>query len=184
MGAIGAIWGVAGLSLIFGSALYRLYPYAQELCGMTFAWYHWLALVLSLLFMGYAEGYKGFHLKFSPRCAARALYLKKNPTPARVVFAPFFCMGYFHATRRRKMVAYSLTAMIILLIVLVRQLSQPWRGIVDAGVLLGLGWGLVSIWIFALQAFVGKGFVVSPETPDAGLEEGAAQPAGSRPTFF
>ncbi len=167
VGGIGAAWGVLGLSLLFGSALHRLYPYAQELCGMTLAWIHWVALVASLVFMGYAEGYKGFHLKFSPRVAARAFYLKQNPSFARVLFAPLFCMGFFHATRKRKMVSYCLTLMIVGLIVWVKTLEQPWRGIVDAGVVLGLGWGLVSIWIFALQAFFGKGFNVSPETPDA-----------------
>jgi len=167
MGVIGAFWGIFGLSLLFGRGLVDLYPYAQELAGTSFEWFHWAALAGSLVFMGYAEGYKGFHLKFSPRVAARALYLKQNPTPVRVVFAPLFCMGFFHATRKRKIVAYSLTSMIILLIVLVRQLPPPWRGIVDAGVLLGLGWGLVSIWLFTLQAFFGKRFDVSPETPDA-----------------
>ena len=167
MGAIGAIWGILGLSYIFGSALFRLYPYTQELNGSAFTWYHWVGLVLSLAFMGYAEGYKGFHLKFSPRAAARALYLKNNPTFFRVLLAPLFCIGFFHATRKRKIVAYSLTLMIIVLIVLVRQLEQPWRGIVDAGVLLGLGWGLVSVWIFSAQAFFGKGSTISPETPDA-----------------
>lgn len=167
IGAFGAAWGIVGLSLIFGRGLACLYPYAQELCGTTFAWFHWLALAASMLFMGYAEGYKGFHLKFSPRAAARALYLKNNPTLIRVLFAPFFCMGFFHATRKRKIVAYSLTTMIVVLIILVRQLPQPWRGIVDAGVLLGLGWGLVSIWMFSLQAFFGKEFNVSPETPEA-----------------
>ena len=40
-------------------------------------------------------------------------------------------------------------------------------------VLLGLGWGLVSVWIFAVQAFFGKNFTVLPETPDASLEESA-----------
>ena len=167
LGTIGAIWGVAGLSLLFGSALFRLYPYAHELYGMTFAWYHWAALAASLGFMGYAEGYKGFHLRFSPRAAARALYLKQNPTGARVLFAPLFCMGFFHATRKRKIVAYSLTTMIVLLVIFVRRLDQPWRGIVDAGVVLGLGWGLISVWLFSLKAFFGKGFAVSPETPDA-----------------
>jgi hypothetical protein len=166
-GKIGAIWGLAGLSLLFGSALFRLYPYAQELCGMSFEWFHWVALVASLLFMGYAEGYKGFHLKFSPRVAARALYLKNNPTVVRVLFAPLFCMGYFYATRKRKIVSYCLTAMIVGLIIWVKTLEQPWRGIVDAGVVLGLGWGLVSVWIFALKAFFCKNFGVSPETPDA-----------------
>ena len=164
---MGAVWGIAGLSLLFGSALFRLYPYAQELCGMSFEWFHWVALFASLLFMGYAEGYKGFHLKFSPRVAARALYLKNNPTVARVLFAPLYCMGYFHATRKRKIVSFSLTAMIVGLIIWVRTLEQPWRGIVDAGVVFGLGWGLVSVWIFTLKAFFGKNFDVSPETPDA-----------------
>lgn len=167
IGLIGAIWGILGLSVLFGSGLYRLFPYTQELCGMDFYWYHWLALVGSLFFMGYAEGYKGFHLKFSPRVAARALYLKNNPTLIRVLFAPLFCMGFFHATRKRKIVAYALSTMIVGLVLLVRELDQPWRGIVDAGVLLGLGWGLVSIWIFTGQAFFSKHFDVSPETPDA-----------------
>jgi hypothetical protein len=167
LGVIGAWWGILGLSWVFGSALYRLYPYARELLGMSFAWHHWLSLAASLLIMGYAEGYRGFHLRFSPRAAARALYLKNNPTPARVLLAPLFCMGFFHAVRRRKIAAYSLTAMIILLIVLVRQLPQPWRGIIDAGVLLGLGWGLVSVWLFSLCAFFGPDFTVSPETPEA-----------------
>jgi hypothetical protein len=166
IGILGAVWGIGGLSLLFGSALYRLYPYSQDLCGMSFQWFHWAALVASLVFMGYAEGYKGFHLKFSPRCAARALYLKNNPTFMRVLFAPFFCMGYFHATKKRKIVAYALTLMIVLLIVLVRKLNQPWRGIVDAGVLLGLGWGLVSVWFFCIKAFFGRGFDVAPETPE------------------
>ncbi|QBG49265.1 hypothetical protein EGM51_07160 [Verrucomicrobia bacterium S94] len=117
--------------------------------------------------MGYAEGYKGFHLKFSPRVAARALYLKNNPTPIRILFAPLFCMGFFYATKKRKIVAYSVTTMVIVLILSVRFLPQPWRGIVDAGVLFGLGWGLLSVWIFCFKAFFGKGeYTVSPETPE------------------
>ena len=36
---------------------------------------------------------------------------------------------------------------IVGLIVLIRKLDQPWRGIVDAGVVVGLGWGLVAtLW--------------------------------------
>jgi hypothetical protein len=166
-GAIGAFWGIIGLSLIFGRGLICLYPFVEELEWNSFSPVHWATLVASLLFMGYAEGYKGFHLKFSPRAAARALYLKNNPTLLRAIFAPLFCMGFFHATRKRKIVAYSLTTMIVVLIIIVRQLPQPWRGIVDAGVLLGLGWGLVSVWLFSVKAFFGKDYAVSPETPDA-----------------
>jgi len=153
LGLLGAIWGVGGISLLFGSALFRLYPHARELCDLSFEWIHWSALTASLVFFGYAKGYKVLYLKFSPRVAARARYIKRNPTLPRVLFAPFFCMGYFHTTRRRKIVSYCLTALIVGLIVLVRQLAQPWRGIIDAGVVLGLGWGLVSIWFFTFKAF-------------------------------
>lgn len=166
-GKFGAIWGIVGLSLIFSRGLFALYPYAMKIYGYHFTWYHWLTLAVSLAFMGYAEGYKGFQLKFSPRAAARALYLKSNPTPARVVFAPFFCMGYFHATRKRKIVAYSITAMIIGLIVGVHNTPQPWHGIIDVGVLFGLGYGMVSVWVFTYKAFCTEGYDVSPETPDA-----------------
>ncbi|HEY5654066.1 MAG TPA: hypothetical protein VIR63_06850 [Pontiella sp.] len=164
LGIVGAIWGVVGLSMILGRGLIAIYPYAVELREYTFAWFHWVSLALSLLFMGYAEGYKGFQLKFSPRAAARALYLLRNPTLLRVLFAPLFCMGYFHASRKRIIVSYSLTIGVVMLIILVGKMVQPWRGVVDAGVLLGLGWGLLSFWFFCLKAFFGKNFSVCPET--------------------
>ena len=160
MGLIGLFWGAGGVVLLLGSALFRLYPHAWELCEMPLERYHWVALLASLLLLGYAKGYKGLHRGFSPRVVARALYLKNNPTVLRVVLAPFFCMGYFHATRRRKGISFAITAMVVGLILLVRTLEQPWRGIIDAGVVLGLGWGLVYICWFMLQELFGKGLDV------------------------
>lgn len=166
LGAIGAVWGIVGLSWLFSSALFRLYPYARKVGECPLEWYHWVGLLVCLVFMGYAEGYKGFQLRFSPRAAARALYIMRNPTLIRVVLAPLFCMGYFYATRKRKIVAYSLTAGIICLIIGVHHMPQPWHGIIDVGVLFGLGWGLVSVWVFAIKALFGKDYDVSPETPE------------------
>ena len=42
-------------------------------------------------------------------------------------------MVFFDAPPKRKRIAYGLTLMVIVLILLVEQLPQPWRGIVDAG---------------------------------------------------
>ena len=166
IGTLGAIWAVLGLSLILGRAILSLTGYVLDLGQAEFAWFHWVLMALWIFFMVYTEGYRGFQLRFSPRCAARALYLKGHPSVMRVVLAPLFCMGFFHATRRRKIVSYTLTAMIIALVILVGKLDQPWRGIVDTGVVLGLGWGLITFWLCCWHAFFGQGFDASPEMPE------------------
>ena len=42
--------------------------------------------------------------------------------------------------------------MIIGFVLIARQLPQPWRGIVDAGVVVGLGLGIISILYFMISA--------------------------------
>ncbi|GGC09405.1 hypothetical protein GCM10011352_39740 [Marinobacterium zhoushanense] len=165
LGAVAAIWGFVGVCLLFGSAIYRLGAMALDLSVQGFSWYHWVALAFSILFMGFAEGYRGFQQNFSPRVAARIRYLSRNATPMRMILAPIFCMGFFHAQRRRQIVSFCLTGGIIVLVLLVRHLDQPWRGIVDVGVVLGLTWGIISLAAFTLQAFTNPRFNYSPETP-------------------
>ena len=165
MGIFGAIWGLTGVLMLLGSAVYRLSPLAVDALSFPFSWYHWASLFLVLFFMAYAEGYKGFQKAFSPRVAARALYLKNHPKVLHSLPAPFFCMGFFYASRRRKITSFSVTSAIIVLIILVRFLRQPWRGIIDAGVVVGLFWGVVSLIIFSFQAFTSKDFSYSPEVP-------------------
>ena len=45
----------------------------------------------------------------------------------------------------------------MLLILAVSRLDQPWRGIIDAGVVVGLAWGLMTLWIFTARAFGPRG---------------------------
>jgi hypothetical protein len=75
-------------------------------------------------------------------------------------------MGYFHATKRRKITSISLTLGIIVLIVLVSFVSQPWRGIIDLGVVVGLAWGIVSLLAFGFQAMGREPYLYAPEVPD------------------
>jgi ascorbate-specific PTS system EIIC-type component UlaA len=58
-----------------------------------------------------------------------------------------------------------LTVGIVTLVLAVRRIAQPWRGIIDLGVVLGLTWGIVSIAVFTYMAFATDGFDHSPETP-------------------
>jgi uncharacterized membrane-anchored protein YitT (DUF2179 family) len=165
MGAVAAIWGVLGVFLLIGSAVYRLIPIAVDALTQSLAWYHWTTLLLWLLFMLYSEGYRGFQLGFSPSVAARARYLKDHPRFWHVLFAPLFCMGYFHATKRRRRTSILVTLMIVIFVVLIHQLVQPWRGIVDVGVVAGLVWGLGSLVVSSYLAFTSEGFDYSPEIP-------------------
>jgi hypothetical protein len=170
VGLIGAIWGILGVVLLLSSAVYRLSSAARGAFALSWQWQHWVFLLFVLLFMAYAEGYRAFQQRFSPRVAARAKYLMKNPSFFRVLLAPLFCMGFFHATRKRKITSLSVTAGIILLVVLVRAVSQPWRGIIDLGVVVGLTWGIVSILVFSIQAFTSEIFAYAPEVPEEGQD--------------
>lgn len=165
MGRIGAIWGFGGVFTLLGFAIYRLGARALEIAGVSLSPAQWIFLVVFALFMLVAEGYRGFQKKFSPRTAARVRYLYDHPRPSHVALAPFFCMGYFHATRRTRIASISLTVGIVLLVLLVRLLPNPWRGIVDFGVVLGLSYGLVSFIAFTILAFSQRGLRHSPEVP-------------------
>ncbi|MDO3378877.1 hypothetical protein [Geoalkalibacter halelectricus] len=167
LGWIGALWGLGAITLLLTSAVVRLGKIGTAAFDFPFAWFHWLILAATLVFMAYSEGYRGFQRGFSPRVAARARYLRDHPVATHVLLAPLFCMGFIHATRRRKLTALILTSAIILLIALVRLLPQPWRGIIDLGVVVGLGWGVISLLVFAARALSGAPPAADPEVPVA-----------------
>ncbi len=166
-GFVASVWGIIGVFLLLGSAIYRITPLALAAFSVPFQWYHWLAWTMSIVGMAHAEGYRGFQLHFSPRVVARALYLKEHPRILHVIFAPLFCMGYFHATRRRQTTSISLTAGIIVLVLAVHRVPQPWRGIVDAGVVTGLTWGIISLFWFSLKVFTKGACDCLPEVPES-----------------
>ena len=139
---------------------------ALALEGLPLSLLHWAALVFSMLYMAYAEGYKGFHQSFAPRVVIRADYLRQNPRVLHVLLAPIFCMGYIYATRRRKLLSYGLSLMIVSFVLVARMLPQPWRGIVDAGVVTGLAIGIGSIMYFLIVImFKPERLVASAEVP-------------------
>jgi hypothetical protein len=151
-GRFAACWGVLGFSLLLGEAFYKVSPFVLELLSWPLQPLHWLILAAWVAFMGYSEGYRGFQMHYSPRFAARLHWLSQNASPMQAALAPLFCMGFFGTTRKRKIVAYCLTSGIVLLVVFIRMLPQPWRGIIDLGVMVGLGWGLLSVLWFVRQA--------------------------------
>jgi hypothetical protein len=161
------MWGITGVSLLIGEAVYRLGSVAIDAFAYPLDWYHWVFLVAFLVFMTVSEGYRGFQRGFSPRVAARARYLTRHPRIVDALFAPIFCMGFFHATRRRQVSSILVATAIVVMVVLVRQLAQPWRGIVDLGIVAGLVWGLISLGIFSYLAFTTESFSQPTDVPEA-----------------
>tara|TARA_R110002094_G_scaffold61829_3_gene72361 strand:+ start:555 stop:1061 length:507 start_codon:yes stop_codon:yes gene_type:complete len=165
MGVIAACWGFLGIFTLFSFAIVRLSRIGIDSWSVPFGWHHWLALTIWILFMAYNEGYKGFQRGFSPRVAARTAYLYRNPSLLRLLFAPLFCMGYFDITRKRQILTFALTLMIIVLVQAVSLLEQPWRGIVDLGVVIGLAWGLITLSLFTFQALTQDNYPHSHDVP-------------------
>jgi hypothetical protein len=166
-GLLVACWGVLGFLALLGSALWRLAPVALEpLSAGMLAWWQGGLYLAWVVFMVYSEGYRGFHLQVAPRVTARALYLARNPRPLWALLAPMFCMGLIHATRRRLVTSWIVLVAIVTLVIAVRQLPQPWRGMVDGGVVLGLAVGAASIVLFFARGLQLGASEASPEVPD------------------
>jgi hypothetical protein len=141
-----ASWGILGVALFLVRALAQLLPFAWEVLGShSLEPLHWAVLLPWVAFSAYAEGYRGFHQKFSPRVVGRALELGESPTLLRVLFAAPYSLGLFSAPRRMMLRGWALVLVISALVFIVRRTPQPWRGVIDAGVVVGLAIGLVSL---------------------------------------
>lgn len=153
---LGFVWGVGGVVALLLYAIVRLVPVVRESLREELTALHVAAYLVSIATLAYSEGYRAFQRGFSPRVVARAHHIAHRPTRARILFAPAIAMGLFDATRRRRIVAWCTTLGVAALVVIVSRFDQPWRGIVDAGVVAGLGWGVVTLLYFAGATLAGR----------------------------
>lgn len=138
------IWACAGFTALLLFAVYRLLQQALGALSYDFTVLQSALLVANVLFMAYSEGFRGFQKRFSPRFARRAWLLNSHSAPIEKLLAPFYAMGLFRAPRRDMTVAWCLTGLIVLVVIAFRFIPQPWRGILDMGVVVGLGWGIAA----------------------------------------
>jgi len=146
IGKLAWAWGVGGFSVLVGVGLVRLGT--QFLRAVEFAWSP-LHVVVALVFVGFmawTEGYRGFQLSYAPKFARRAEALRAHATALQALFGPVYCMGLAWAPARTLVANWALLAMIILLVIAFGFVPQPWRGILDGGVIVGLSWGLAATW--------------------------------------
>ncbi len=161
-GTLGALWGITGFLFLMGSALVKLALISWAALNGPLTLIQWSLLISFGIFMAYSEGYKGFQKSFSPRFAARARYLTQSGSLFELLLAPLFCMTFFNAPRRNLIVSYVILFGVIILVLCFRQLPQPWRGILDAGVVIGLSWGVIATVVYSILALNQKHFATDP----------------------
>jgi len=158
-----AVWGIGGVLVILAVSVWRLAERTMGLDLATLGPVHWVFEAFWLVFMLYTEAWRGFHKQFSPRVVQRALELPNRPL--LIIGAPLVCMGLFYATRKRLIIARGLVVGIVALVLIIRQVPDPWRQLVDLGVTVGLGAGTLSLAWFALRAAMGRPPGVEPDFP-------------------
>ena len=104
----------------------------------------WLGYLIATLTMLYIEGYRGFHRAFSPAFAKRCLELATTQSRLQRLLAPLVAMGLVGVDRKTLRRMWTLTFMIVGFVIVIRQLPQPYRGMVDAGVAAALVMGALS----------------------------------------
>jgi hypothetical protein len=124
------------------------------------------AYILTCLGFAYAEGYKGFQTKFAPLVVSRSFTMQYGSSKLHhFLLAPLYSMGLFHATKKRVIVSWSLTLGIAAIVAAVKKLPYPWRNIVDAGVVVGLTWGSISIVFIYFKALITGTTPADPALP-------------------
>jgi hypothetical protein len=165
LGLAGAVLGVAGVLVLLGSAVYRLLPRAIEPISTGLAPWQWGLYAAIAIFIAYTEGYRAMQLRFGPRVVARAIVLARDPRLWLVLLAPAFAMALLHARRRRLIASWILVVAIVVMVILVQRLDQPYRGMIDGGVVVGLSWGIATILAVSVQALRGRPPAIDPDLP-------------------
>jgi len=97
-------------------------------------------------FFAYYEAYKGFHLKFTPMFVARSFNLHSQNVLYRYPLAVIYSTGLIESSRKRKITSVCVTAAVAVLVLISKRLAPLNRGILDVGVCVGLGGGVLSLW--------------------------------------
>lgn len=169
---LASLWGASGVVYILAKAIKRVLPIAMEpltngVGVVPLTQFQLAAYVLTCLWFAYVEGYKGFQLKFSPLVVSRSFTLSFSSPIHHLLLAPLYSMGLFHATKKRMIVSWSVSIGVAAIVAAVKRLPYPWRNIVDAGVVVGLTWGSISIL---------GGYIISLVTGIAPIDVDPAMP--------
>ena len=133
--------------MIFAWAVYRLGGRGFETLTAGLTVPQWTALTVLVLGFVYVEGIRALQHRWVPRMLGRASQLDEEERRTPRIVGPLFAMSLLFAPRTQMARAWLLTSGIVSMVVLVRLLPDPWRGIVDLAVAAALAWGIGAILV-------------------------------------
>lgn len=160
-----ALWSLVGVCALFGFAIVRLGGRALNTLAAGLTPGQWVLAGASTVAFVYFEGVLALQRRWVPRLIERARELRRGSPPLHRVLAPLYAMSLIGASARHVRRAWTLLGSIVLAVLLVGLLDEPWRGIIDLAVAMALAWGVVSIVRAAPHAFA--------PTPPEPVETGA-----------
>lgn len=158
-----SLWAVIALSAALLEAIYRLGARAASVifAGLSAQQWVWLLVIVALFV--WAEGVRALHGRFVPGVLERLPVL--SPFPLAIVLAPFEALGLLKAPAKTRLRALATVAAIVAAVLVVRQLPEPWRAMIDAGVAVALSVGVVSLLVRSLSQTRQSDAVPAPERP-------------------
>lgn len=129
-------WAVLANAAMFAHVAFglaaRTVHVAQE--GLTTG--QWSLMLGLMLLVGYLEGYRVLHHRVAPAIVARAHQASRRDGASvlDVVSAPFQALGLVRAPTRTLVRAWLCVVLHAPVIVGLRALAEPWRGIIDGAV--------------------------------------------------
>lgn len=152
---IARVWAFAGVVLLLGRASVTLtWKGYQEILAspQTLAGADWAVLVSVIVFFVWGEGWLALHRRWAPRVLKRILDLAPTTAIGTVLPGPLYAMGLVGAPRRTLIRTWIGVATIVMAVVLVRAMHQPWRAMVKLGVGGALALGVASLVLRAVRA--------------------------------
>lgn len=138
-----AVWGLTGVAAILGWAAFRLGRRGVDVVLAGLSPLEWVALLALVAVFVYGEGVRALQRGWLPRVADRAARLARDGSWALRAVAPLHAFGLVGTPRRVAARAWLGVAAVVVAVLVVRALPEPWRGIVDLAVALALAWGAV-----------------------------------------
>lgn len=153
-GALAVGWTLVGVAGLFTSAVVRLGGRGVDTILGGLQPLEWVTLTALTFVMVYGEGVLTFQRRWVPKLIDRARSIRREG-PVLKLLAPLYGLSLVGAPGKRVLRAWLGTTAIVVAVLLVRALPDPWRGLVDFAVAAALGWGLLCIARRAPEAFRG-----------------------------